>query len=65
MTTDNELYNLTNEYNYLENDATLAIRLPRKLLNDFNNCIPDRQKNKLVRQMLIEYIYNCRNKKQR
>ena len=67
MTTNNsnDLYNLANEYNFLENNATLAIRLPRKLLDDFNSCVSNRQKNKIVRQLLIEYIYNNSFKKQR
>lgn len=47
-------YELYDQYERLDNDITYAIRVPRKLRDDFINCT--RNSSKMLRRLMIDYI---------
>ena len=55
-----EFTRLYNSYEVLPNDNKLAIKLPIKLLEDFKEKASNQ--NKVLRMLLIQYIYTQRQK---
>lgn len=59
---NDDLINTINMYEVLTNDTNFTVRIPKKLRDDFNEATSNKSTAKVMRKLMIEYIYNERNK---